>query len=317
MRIKPGYWVACALSIAVTASPPAIPAVFAFNPDEQTRIDLYEAASPAVVTLDIGRGAGSGSIIDPTGLVLTNDHVIQGANRGRVVVITAAGDRYPAQVIAVDRTNDLALVQILSTRRFPSIPLASMQDVRVGQQVYAIGSPFGLSGTLTTGILSRIAPNGDLQTDAAINPGNSGGPLLNSNGELIGVNKAIITPNRGNVGIGFATHLQAVEQLIARSRDQIATARNLAQQPAPPPPPPTASQIRLGVAMTPDLIIQGVERGSIAAQSGLRPGDRILAINRRRIRSVDDILTFLSSGPDAALFTIARDRRLANIPIRF
>jgi S1-C subfamily serine protease len=249
--------------------------------------------------------------------VLTNDHVIQGASRGRVVVVTSDGDRHPAQVIAVDRTNDLALVQILSTRRFPTIPLASMQDVRVGQQVYAIGSPFGLSGTLTTGILSRIAPNGDLQTDAAINPGNSGGPLLNSSGELIGVNKAIITPNRGNVGIGFATNLQAVEQLIARSRDQIATARNLAQQPAPPPPPPTTSQIRLGVAMTPDLIIQGVERGSIAAQYGLRPGDRILAINRRRIRSVEDILRFLSSGPDAALFTIARDRRLANIPIRF
>ncbi len=319
--LKSKYWFPLLLSAFVATAPLVPLPALALKPEEQTRIRLYEQASPAVVTIDTGRGNGSGSIIRATGLVLTNHHVVESAPRGRVVVITGEGDRHQGQVIALDRANDLALVQILSRRQFPTLPAARPDSVRVGQEVYAIGSPFGLSGTLTTGILSRIAPNGDLQTDAAINPGNSGGPLLNSNGELIGVNKAIMTPNRGNVGIGFATNIAAVEALINRSRTQIATAEQArSDNPAPPPSQasrPSGNGIRLGVSMTPDLMIRGVERGSLAARMGLRPGDRLVAINRQRIRSVEDLLLFLDSNPNAALFTIARGRQLANFQIRF
>ncbi|NEO85748.1 MAG: trypsin-like serine protease [Spirulina sp. SIO3F2] len=315
------------LSISLIAiTPPsesiALPLTVALNPDEQVRVRLYEQASPAVVTIQTAGGSGSGSIISEAGLVLTNEHVVRRTYRGRVEVLTAAGDRYPAQVIATDRTQDLAIVQIFSQREFPTIPLGQ-GTTRVGQQVYAIGSPFGLAGTLTTGILSRIAPNGDLQTDAAINQGNSGGPLLNSQGDLIGVNKAIVTPSRGNVGIGFATPVGGVQAFLSQNQDAIAQATAQAGQPTttrPPNPVPTptpAEPVQLGVEITADLIVRGVEQGSIAERIGLQPGDRLIAINRQRIRSVRDIQIFMAGQPQQALLTIARYRRLATVQVDF
>ncbi|MEM8638416.1 MAG: trypsin-like peptidase domain-containing protein [Cyanobacteria bacterium P01_G01_bin.54] len=290
----------------------------ALSPDEQVRIQLYEQASPAVVTIETSQGGGSGSIITTAGLVLTNEHVVSRTYRGRVIVITATGDRHPGQVIATDRTQDLAIVQILSAKTFPTVSLSSNDSVRVGQQVYAIGSPFGLSGTLTTGILSRIAPNGDLQTDAAINQGNSGGPLLNSQGELIGVNKAIVTPNRGNVGIGFATSVERVKAFLDQHQAAIAEAATQARQPQPSLPIPEPQEpVQLGIEITPDLIIRGVARGSIAERVGLQPGDRLIAINQQRIRSLRDLQQFIQSQPSQALLTIARYRRLATVQVDF
>ncbi|MGB5970191.1 MAG: trypsin-like peptidase domain-containing protein, partial [Spirulinaceae cyanobacterium] len=216
--MKPKNFAVYALSLCLAAIPMVAEAseprlLAQYNGDEQVSIDVYNQASPAVVTIQVGRGAGSGSIISSEGLILTNEHVIRNANRGVVKVIAAEGKEYQGNVIAVDSPNDLALVRLNTSDRLPTIPIASANSIKVGQTVYAIGSPFGLSGTFTQGTLSRIAPNGDLQTDAAINPGNSGGPLLNSRGELIGVNKAILSAGgRGNIGIGFATSATEAQQ---------------------------------------------------------------------------------------------------------
>jgi len=277
--------------------------------DEQTSISVYQKVSPAVVTISVGSGSGSGSIVSPEGLVLTNNHVIRSARGGVVSVRTTKGDRYTGQVIATDPQNDLALIRLNTSDRFPTIRLSSAETIQVGQRVFAIGSPFGLSGTLTTGILSRIGRNGDLQTDAALNPGNSGGPLLNSRGELIGVNKAILSNGGGNVGIGFATSAVVARDFIQQNRNRTAPVATAAS--------PTASR-SLGVTLDArTLVIMGVQPSSVAARIGLRQGDQLIGINGRRLRSVDDLQAFLASRPKTAVFTVARNRRIANVQVAF
>jgi serine protease Do len=318
--MKPEGLAACIVSLGLVTVPATLPATLGdssavaaekYNREEQVRIDVYQQASAAVVTLSTSTGDGSGSIIDPSGLILTNEHVVRGARGGRVVAIAQNRKRYTGQVIALDRRNDLALVQLQTQERFPALEIADPNAIRVGQAVYAIGSPFGLSGTFTTGILSRIAENGDLQTDAAINPGNSGGPLLNSQGQLIGVNKAILSPGgRGNIGIGFATSADAARMFVAQSRNAIASGGTAN-------PLPERAQPRLGVEIAPDLVVQSIERGSLADRLGLRAGDRIVALNRRRLRSVGELLAFMETQPEAMLLTIARNRRLATVEIQF
>ncbi len=272
----------------------------AFNNDEQVTIKVYQAALPAVVTIRGGNSTGSGSFISSDGLILTNAHVVE--RFSRVEVITQDGRRFAGDVISTDRRNDLALIKVQSQERFPFLPLADSKGIQVGQRVFAIGSPFGLSGTLTTGILSRIAPNGDLQTDAAINPGNSGGPLLNSKGELIGVNKAIIGNGQG---IGFATSAPTARTFIAQSRNR----PNVAVNPQAP---------RLGVTVDGQtFIIQAVATNSIASRVGLRPGDRILAVNNQPLRDVEDLVEFLDRRPKAMVLTIARNQRLGQVLIEF
>ncbi|MDY6785421.1 MAG: trypsin-like peptidase domain-containing protein [Cyanobacteriota bacterium] len=315
--------VACIVSsclVAAVATPFNSPAIAAesYNRDEQVRINVYQQASSAVVTLETSTGAGSGSIIDPGGLVLTNEHVVRGARGGRVTAIASNRRRYPGQVIAVDRRNDLALVQLQVREPLPALEIADSNAIRIGQEVYAIGSPFGLSGTFTTGILSRIADNGDLQTDAAINPGNSGGPLLNSQGQLIGVNKAILSPGgRGNIGIGFATSANAARAFVAQSQNAIASGARPNPSGTRPNPLPERGQPRLGVEIASNLVVQSIERGSLAHRLGLRPGDRIVAINRRRLRNVRQLLAFLETQPEAMLLTVARNRRLTTVEVQF
>lgn len=198
--------------------------------DEQTNVRVYQKASPAVVSIAVPNGAGSGSIISPDGLVLTNAHVVQGAPRTLTVTL-ADGRRLPADVIAFgERGLDLAVLKIRGQTNLPTVPLAR-SPVQVGQRAYAIGNPFGrFQGTFTVGIVSRIdRERGLIQTDAAINPGNSGGPLLNSQGELIGVNTAIFTNSRagGNIGIGFAIGIDRVQPFLASVRQ--GTAPRVAQ----------------------------------------------------------------------------------------
>lgn len=314
--MRPERLLLCLLGVCLINTPAwssvPVPTVLAQAPsEEQTSIDVYRIASPAVVTISTGRGSGSGSIVSPEGLILTNEHVVRGARGGLVSVSTSTGKRYTGQVIATDRSNDLALVRLNTSDRFPTVRLSAPQNIQVGQRVFAIGSPFGLSGTLTTGILSRIGRNGDLQTDAALNPGNSGGPLLNSRGELIGVNKAILSPGGGgNTGIGFATSVVIARDFIQHNRNS--------SNPSTVTLAPSSSTPRLGVTLdSRTLVILGVQSGSLAANLGLRPGDQLIAINGRRLRGIQDLQAFLESRPSSAILTVGRNRRLANVRVNF
>ncbi|WP_231510453.1 S1C family serine protease [Fischerella sp. PCC 9605] len=184
--------------------------------EEQTRIEVYETASPAVVTIRHGDVVGSGFIVTPNGLVLTNAHVVENAPSS-VTVILADGKELQADVIGFQGQGlDLAAIKIRNQRRLPTLRLAAPGTVKVGQSVYAIGSPFGLEHTFTNGIVSRLDPRrGFIQHNAVINPGNSGGPLLNSKAEVIGVNTLLVNPNgNSNAGIGIAIATDRVKPFL-------------------------------------------------------------------------------------------------------
>jgi serine protease Do len=205
---------------AIAALLPVIsPAPVHSQADEDTNIRVYKLASPAVVSIQSQRGNGSGSIIDPKGLVLTNAHVVRGAT---IVNVTLSDKRQFRGVVIANSTNpDLAIIRLEGvTENLPTIQIASSSTIQVGQRAFAIGNPFGrFAGTLTTGIVSRIDRDRKLlQTDAALNPGNSGGPLLNSRAELVGVNTAIFTTNSTNSGIGLAIEADTVKQFISSVR---------------------------------------------------------------------------------------------------
>jgi S1-C subfamily serine protease len=193
------------------------------NVEEQTNIRVYETASPAVVTItNTDKSTGSGTIISPDGMVLTNAHVV--AAGGTVTIILSDGRKLLADVVGFGEEGlDLAVVKIRGQNSLPTIPLARPGSVKVGQQAFAIGNPFGrFQGTFTVGIVSRIDQQRSLiQTDAAINPGNSGGPLLNSSGELIGVNTSIFTRGQGggNIGIGFAISVDKLPAFLTAVRE--------------------------------------------------------------------------------------------------
>ncbi len=199
--------------------------------EEDTNVQVYQAASPAVVTIVTETGSGSGVIVDADGLVVTNAHVTDGSEAVRVIL----PDRreFQGRVVGYGADGaDLAAVRVQASN-LPTVAIAP-QPVQVGQRAFAIGNPFGrFEGTFTTGIVSRIdTASGLIQTDAAINPGNSGGPLLNSRGELIGINTAIFTPQRsapgvpssaGNIGIGFAITVSEVNDFLVAVRNGSAT----------------------------------------------------------------------------------------------
>jgi len=304
-----------------------------FDPEEKITMEVYRSSNPAVVTIRTTTSTGSGSIISPEGLVITNEHVIRDAKNGNVRIINNEGKTYNGQVLTVDRKNDLALVRIASSDRFPSLPFADRESILVGQKVFAIGSPFGLSGTLTTGILSRVAQNGDLQTDARLNPGNSGGPLLNSRGEIIGVNKAILSPDgRSNTGIGFAISAPIAKEFITRSAaimqpKAIASLPNLQTKTSPTiapqiAAPDTTTRIterhQLGIILNPvNLTVYEVRPNSLASRMGLQRGDRLVSLNGTPLSNPKQIVDYLAQRPSVALLTVARNTGLTNYQIKF
>lgn len=295
-----------------------------FDPEEKITMEVYRSANPAVVTIKTTNSTGSGSLISPEGLVITNEHVIRDAKNGNVRIINNDGKTYNGQVLTVDRKNDLALVRILSSDRFPTLAFADRNNILVGQKVFAIGSPFGLSGTLTTGILSRVAINGDLQTDARLNPGNSGGPLLNSRGEIIGVNKAILSPNgRSNSGIGFAINAAIAKEFITRSapltQPNIANSQTkVLPQIATAPSIALAERLQLGVMLNPvNFTIYEVRPNSLASRMGLQKGDRLVSLNGTPISDPKQIIDYLAQRPAIAHLSVSRNTGITNYQIKF
>lgn len=205
--------------------------------EEKTNVAIYQKYSSSVVNITsttlgydfflhpvtMESGTGSGVIIDDSGHVVTNFHVIKGASALEVTL--ADKGRQPARVVGFDATDDLAVLKIdVAKERLTPIPLGDSKGLQVGEKVLAIGNPYGLERTLTTGIISSLgreieSQNGGIimdviQTDAAINPGNSGGPLLNTNGEMIGLNTAILSPaNSGSIGIGFVVSAETIRRV--------------------------------------------------------------------------------------------------------
>lgn len=193
---------------------------WALDAEETINIQIYEKAAPAVVTITVmteeGPSSGAGTIIDPAGIILTSSHVIGDANTAQIT--TDSGDSFPASVIArIGQKADLAILKSNAKKPLPYIKLGNSEAVRVGQKVLAIGNPYGFDRTLTLGIVSRLDKQRNrIQTDASINPGNSGGPLLNTDGEMIGINQSIFNPEgrRTNIGIGFAVPVNTAKDFI-------------------------------------------------------------------------------------------------------
>lgn len=213
---------------------------FTLDEEEKNNIYIYETLSPAVVNITVykteymsyffemypqkSEGQGSGAIFDKSGLVLTNYHVIGDAEK-LTIALTSEEKLYDAEIIGVDPENDLAVLKIKNPpANLSIIPFGTSGNLKVGQKVYAIGNPFGLDRTLTSGIISGLGRpiksqsgnviEGAIQTDASINPGNSGGPLIDSTGNMIGINTMIISPSGGSVGLGFAIPIDTASDVV-------------------------------------------------------------------------------------------------------
>jgi S1-C subfamily serine protease len=355
-------------SVVVTEAPPAIPTpepqqqpamVIPVSSDllqeQDLLVSLYERVYPGVVSLQVlttrGGGQGSGFVYDKEGHIVTNYHVIEDAVQ--IEVVFSSGLRTYGEVRGVDMDSDLAVVKVdVPEDELVPLSLGDSDALKVGQTVIAIGNPFGLNGTMTTGIVSalgrtlpsdRQAPGGGrfsaadlIQTDAAINPGNSGGPLFNLQGEVIGVNRAIRTASSTaqgepvNSGIGFAISVNIVKRV---TPEIIATG----QYDYPYMGISSISDFTLemiealGLPQFTGLYVTGVQPGSPAARAGIQAGDRqtsmqgllaggdlVVAIDGRPVKNYDDLMRYLVSnkGPgDEIILTVLRAEESLDISV--
>jgi S1-C subfamily serine protease len=353
-----GIIVACAQR-ALERRPAPLEATAIADPtvatDEQNNIEIYRAVSPGVVNITNhsyqegfwgpvpSEGTGSGSIVDERGYVLTNYHVIQGATQLEVQV---ENDKFSGTVVGTDRDDDLAIVKVEVPRghRLTVVKLGTSQGLDVGQKVLAIGNPFGLQRTLTTGIISglerplrdnaaRRTINGAIQTDAAINPGNSGGPLLNSRGEMIGINTAIQSAGGGgSIGIGFAVPVDIAKRIIPEIISKGYVSRPWLGISTWPLDRRIAGAFGLSVAE--GIIVVGeVNRGNGAGSSGLRPavvresiygvslqqlGDVILSVGGRKVATLDDLQNALQDKKpgETVEVEVLRQGSRVTVPVR-
>jgi len=272
---------------------------------------VYKAAGPAVVSIRTQTGSGTGFLVDKQGTVVTNDHVIEEAAGSTVQVrFGTEGDVLRGRIRGADPSTDLAVV-VISASDIPKgvtpLKFADSDDVRVGDQVMAIGTPFGYDHTLTTGVVSSLnrqiqAPNryqidGVLQTDAAINPGNSGGPLLDAAGNVVGVNSQIATSSQysqGNVGIGFAVPSNAARIVVPQLRDG-----------------KTVEHAWLGVVTQPPeggstgVQIASLSPGGPAATGGLRVHDVVTAIDGQKVKSPTDLPAIINGRQPRTAVTLS------------
>ena len=308
---------------------PSIARGAGLSADETNNIDIYKSAHLATVNITStvyrrtiffevypSKDQGSGFLISQDGKILTNNHVV--ADERQLEVTLSDQSHYKAKLLSRDEANDVALLQIEPRKKLPVLHLGDSDGLQVGQKVLAIGNPFGLEGTLTTGIVSSLGRTirgendrtleGLIQTDAAINPGNSGGPLLDSAGNVVAINTAIIGPNGGNVGIGFAMPINRAKLLL----EDYSAGR---QRP------------KLGVTVVPvsgdyadalhlptegGLLVQEVESGSAAARAGLRAGRQLVQIGNAELLVGGDLITAIDGRPidryDAITRALARKR---------
>lgn len=323
--------------------------------DEKNNIEVYKTLSPGVAFItttsyvqnwygdvEEGRGSGSGSVIDAQGHILTNYHVVESAQK---LTVGFGGDKtYPAKLVGTDPDTDLAVIQITPPAEgLTVIPFGDSAALTVGQKVLAIGNPFGLDRTLTTGVISGLqrpirsrptqsAPQGRviegaIQTDASINPGNSGGPLLDKYGRMIGINSQILSPAGGSVGVGFAIPVSIAKRIVPQliqfgevkrpklgvnTRDVGALVNNGARLP-----------VETG------LLIINVQPGGPADKAGIKGlsqdanrdvllGDIITGVDGEKVKNQDDLFRLLDKKQigDTVQIEVYRDGKTVNVPVR-
>jgi S1-C subfamily serine protease len=316
-----------------------------YDAEEQNNIAIYKRVLPSVVNITSKalvfnffygtvpqEGQGSGFILDRSGHVLTNFHVVEGANRG-IKVMLSNKKSYDARVVGTDKAHDLALLQIDAPNLQP-VTLADSTELSVGQKVYAIGNPFGLAGTMTRGIISAIRPirsadgapiEDAIQTDAAINPGNSGGPLLNSRGEVIGINTMIASNGADqSSGIGFAIPINTAKAVLADLTRYGRVKRPSLGIDTYAIGPDLASQ--MGLAVDSGVLVQTVAHGGAAERAGIHGGnqqayvgntpillggDLIVAVDGHEVTDPQDINALMDKhqAGDTISVTLYRGRR--------
>jgi putative serine protease PepD len=317
--------------------------------DEQNSIEVYKALSPGVASItttsyqqdmfgevDEGRGSGSGSVIDAQGHILTNFHVIEGA-QVKLNVSLGGGKTYPATVVGGDPDTDLAVIKITPPQEgLTVIPFSDSDKLVVGQKVLAIGNPFGLDKTLTTGVISGLQRpirgrnnrpiEGAIQTDASINQGNSGGPLLDKYGKMIGINAQIYSRTGGSVGVGFAIPVNIAKRVVPQLI-QFGEVR----RPKLGATFFSIEQLREQGAEFPvqnGLLIRSLATGGPAEIAGLRAvsrtasgvvlGDIITSIDGEKVGDIDDLFRFLDKKQinDTVRVELVRSGRTMTVPIK-
>lgn len=251
-------------------------------------------------------GAGTGFIVDKDGYILTNNHVVEGADRIRVALFNSNGDTYDAKVIGRDPITDSALIQLTErpTKALPVVKFGDSDQLLPGDWVMAIGNPFNLSHTVTVGVVSalgrQVAGSGVaqreqpmIQTDAAINPGNSGGPLLNVRGEVVGINTAIYTDQRSaNIGIGFATPINLVRELLPQLRTGKITRGRIGVEVSSRPFSESETRA-LGLPRREGALIRTVGKGGPAEKAGIKPGDVVIEFNGKLVKDSAELVNMV------------------------